>query len=432
MENKQKGKGLSSPSSSGAARAVSKNPLGGMKNVWILTICMFFISVCYTMLVPFLPIYLLELGVSDQDVTMWTGAVFSITFFIAGIMAPVWGKLADKRGKKLMAIRAAAFIGLSYLLCGLVTNAWQLLLARAVMGFANGFMPAAMTIVSLSVAKERTGTALGIFQTGSIVGNVIGPLFGGLLESVIGMRPVFFMAGIILFIVAVVTAAAVKEPALQISEKEKEKSDHTSFREDLAYVNQRPVLREIMILFFIVLSGNMMMHPIMALYVGQLQGTMEGAAVVAGTILSLGGLAGAVTTNLWAHFGQAKGYFKAVSLALLGAGMVLVIQSFPVQIWLFGACQIFVGCCMVGVNPSLSAALTNHTEDSVRGRVFGLATTMQQFGCMMGPLFASAVGSLLGLSRVFLLAGILFFIVGLQLYIRRGRKDHGVAIAAAK
>ena len=87
---------------------------GGMRNVWIITISMTILAVCYTMIIPFLPIYLLELGVSKDDVALWSGLVFGITFLIAGIMAPIWGKIADNKGKKRMALRAGFAIAVSY------------------------------------------------------------------------------------------------------------------------------------------------------------------------------------------------------------------------------------------------------------------------------------------------------------------------------
>ena len=79
---------------------------GGMRNVWIITAAMTVLAVCYTMIIPFLPIYLLELGVPKADVALWSGLVFGITFLIAGIMAPIWGKIADNKGKNRMALRA--------------------------------------------------------------------------------------------------------------------------------------------------------------------------------------------------------------------------------------------------------------------------------------------------------------------------------------
>ncbi|MDY3982491.1 MAG: MFS transporter [Veillonellaceae bacterium] len=411
---------------------VSDNPrMGGMRNVWILSISMAVLAICYTMLVPFLPVYLFQLGVGSGDVEMWSGAVFSITFFVAGIMAPIWGKMADRKGKKLMLIRAAFFIGLTYILTGFVTNAWQLLLARAVMGFANGFMPAAMTLVSLSVKQEKAGTALGIFQTGLVVGNVVGPLLGGLVEAAIGMRPVFWVSGVILFIVTAVVAVMVKEPKLSISKEEKEKSDNTSFWQDVRDVRQKPVLVELLVLFFVMQCAIMMMQPIIALYVGSMQGTMDGAAIISGFILSAGGLAGVITTNLWARFGQRRGYFKIVSMALFGTGIALFLQSLPIGIWGFGILQLFVGCFIVGVNPSLSAAVTINTEEQVRGRVFGLATTTQQFGCMVGPVFASIVSTFVGIPFVYVITGLMLMAVGAQLYVRRGAKEQGNVIHTA-
>lgn len=382
---------------------------GGMRNVWILTVCMTGLSICYTMLVPFLPVYLLELGVEHDRVALWSGVVFSITFFVAGVMAPIWGRMADTRGKKIMAIRAGIFIGIAYILTGFVQDAWQLLATRALMGFANGFMPAAMTMVSLSVAKEKTGTALGIFQTGLIVGNVIGPSLGGLIEAAVGMRPVFFIAGIVLFIASAVVFFFVKEPKVT----EEATVTTSSFREDWQFVKQRKVLTDLLWLFFIMQSAILMLQPILALYVGQLQGTMEGAALLSGMILSIGGLAGAVTTNLWAAFGQRKGYFKAVCYALCGTGLFLFLQSMPLGITWFGSLQILVGCFIVGVNPLLSAAVAHYTEPAFRGRVFGMTTTANQFGSMVGPLFASGVTTLLGIQYVFLVTGtLLMFEIG--------------------
>lgn len=326
--------------------------------------------------------------------------------FVAGVMAPIWGRMADTRGKKIMAIRAGIFIGIAYILTGFVQDAWQLLATRALMGFANGFMPAAMTMVSLSVAKEKTGTALGIFQTGLIVGNVIGPSLGGLIEAAVGMRPVFFIAGIVLFIASAVVFFFVKEPKVT----EEATVTTSSFREDWHFVKQRKVLTDLLWLFFIMQSAILMLQPILALYVGQLQGTMEGAALLSGMILSIGGLAGAVTTNLWAAFGQRKGYFKAVCYALCGTGLFLFLQSMPLGITWFGSLQILVGCFIVGVNPLLSAAVAHYTEPAFRGRVFGMTTTANQFGSMVGPLFASGVTTLLGIQYVFLVTGALLML----------------------
>lgn len=389
---------------------------GGMRNVWIITISMTILAVCYTMIIPFLPIYLLELGVSKDDVALWSGLVFGITFLIAGIMAPIWGKIADNKGKKRMALRAGFAIAVSYFLIGLVTDQYQLLLGRAFVGFANGFYPAAMTMVSLSVDEKRVGRALGIFQMGLILGNVIGPFLGGAVESVVGMRPVFYVSGIAVFIATLAVLFFVKEPRIASKKVEDTTAtkQKTSLREDFKAVSEKTVLVRLLWIFFFMQCAIMMLQPILALYVGDMQGTMEGAAIISGSILSIGGLAGALTTNLWVRIGERRGYFQTISYCMISSGIVLLLQSLPVGIWWFGVLQVLIGSCIVGINPSLSAAVTLNTEPGFRGRMFGMTTTAQQFGSMVGPVFASLVSTYIGISYVFSITGALLLYLGFQ------------------
>ena len=392
---------------------------GGMRNVWIITTSMTVLAICYTMIIPFLPIYLLELGVPKDDVALWSGLVFGITFLIAGIMAPIWGKIADNKGKKRMALRAGFAIAVSYVLIGMVTDQYQLLMGRALVGFANGFYPAAMTMVSLSVDEKQVGRALGIFQTGLILGNVVGPFLGGAAESVVGMRPVFYISGIAVFIATLAVLFLVKEPKLEVEnttskEQSKQPVKATSLREDFKSVQEQPVLVRLLWIYFFMQCVIMMLQPILALYVGDMQGTMEGAAIISGTILSIGGLAGSLTTNIWVRLGERRGYFRTISYCMLGSGVVLLLQSLPVGIWWFGVLQVLIGSCIVGINPSLSAAVTLNTEPGFRGRMFGMTTTAQQFGSMVGPVFASIVSTYIGISYVFSITGLLLLYMGFQ------------------
>ena len=392
---------------------------GGMRNVWIITASMTVLAICYTMIIPFLPIYLLELGVSKDDVALWSGLVFGITFLIAGIMAPIWGKIADNKGKKRMALRAGFAIAVSYVLIGMVTDQYQLLMGRALVGFANGFYPAAMTMVSLSVDEKQVGRALGIFQTGLILGNVIGPFLGGAVESVVGMRPVFYISGIAVFIATLAVLFLVKEPKLEVEnttskEQSKQPVKTTSLREDFKSVQEQHVLIRLLWIYFFMQCVIMMLQPILALYVGDMQGTMEGAAIISGTILSIGGLAGSLTTNIWVRIGERRGYFRTISYCMLGSGVVLLLQSLPVGIWWFCVLQVLIGSCIVGINPSLSAAVTLNTEPGFRGRMFGMTTTAQQFGSMVGPVFASIVSTYIGISYVFSITGLLLLYMGFQ------------------
>lgn len=145
------------------------------KNIITLVASMFLVASGYTMVIPFLPLYLGELGVPDYEIALWTGLVFSSCFLVAGIMGPIWGKLADLGGKKKMAVRAAVLLGFSYLFCGLCQNQYHLMAARAFQGFANGFVAASMAIISDSADSDKLGGTLGMAQTSLVVGASWGP-----------------------------------------------------------------------------------------------------------------------------------------------------------------------------------------------------------------------------------------------------------------
>ena len=131
----------------------------------ILTANVVLMAAGYTMLIPFFPMYLMnELGVSADDVKMWNGAIFSITFLIGGIMAPIWGKMADTRGKKMMAVRAGAGLALSYFLGGIVTTPEQMFGVRVLQGFAAGLWSACLAIATSLVPMEKLGVSLGILR----------------------------------------------------------------------------------------------------------------------------------------------------------------------------------------------------------------------------------------------------------------------------
>lgn len=133
----------------------------------LLTTCAVLMSMSYTMLIPFLPMYLIQdLGVVKADVDMWSGAIFAITFLVSGIMAPIWGALADKKSRKLMALRAGFCLAITYFLGGLVTNPWELLGVRFIQGLSAGLWPALLAIISVESPKLKLGFCMGVMQGG--------------------------------------------------------------------------------------------------------------------------------------------------------------------------------------------------------------------------------------------------------------------------
>ena len=152
------------------------------RNLWVLCICVALSGASYTMLIPFLPLYLLELNVKQADVAVWSGLIFSSTFLVAAILAPYWGRMADQMGKKRMMLRAGFCLAIVYFLGSLARTPLELLGMRLLQGVANGFVPASFAIVSSSVPEYKIGTSLGFMQTGLLCGGIMGPLLGGTLS----------------------------------------------------------------------------------------------------------------------------------------------------------------------------------------------------------------------------------------------------------
>lgn len=377
------------------------------RNLWALSFAVMLSGASYTMVIPFLPLYLLELGVNQDEVTMWSGMVLSVTFLVGGMMAPYWGRCADKTGKRRMIMRAGFSLAIVYFLGSLVHSPVEILMVRILQGFANGFVPASMAVVASSAPKEKMGFSLGVMQAALLIGGILGPLLGGGLSHFFGMRLSFVIAGGIIFITTIGVGLLVTEPDKNPTTSE------DSIIDDFKMAFRNRKLVKMLVLLFVSQVISMMLQPLITLYVAQLQGKMEGAMLTAGVVYSLAGLAGAVAAPLWGKFGQQKGFRKIIMIGFIGAGLFNFGQFFVNDIYGFGMMQFCWGLFIVGVYPAINTIVVNCTDRSVRGRIFGLTTTANYMGCMAGPLVGGMASSWLGIRPVFLVAGGMFLVLGL-------------------
>src|SRR5659263_175251 len=132
-----------------------------------------------SLVIPFLPLYVEKLGIHKlADIELWSGWIFSAQFVTAVIFQPIWGKFADKHGRKIMLLRAGIGMGIVTALMGVVSSVWQLLLLRLINGVFSGFISMAVSLQASITPDENAGQALGTLQTGAIAGGLIGPLIG--------------------------------------------------------------------------------------------------------------------------------------------------------------------------------------------------------------------------------------------------------------
>ena len=388
-------------------------------NLICLTSAAFIISVGYSMIVPFLPLYIKELGVSPQWVPAWSGVIFSATFLVSAVIQPFWGRLADTMGRKAMAVRAIICIGIAFYICGMAETPWGLLAARLFQGFANGFVPAAMAVISSASPQEKLGVRLGLFQTGLVSGNVCGPLAGGILGTMLDIRTSFLIVAVMHVLMGIIIMAVVRENKKYLVGKEEKKS---SVRDDFHTVFANTKLLHMLGYTFIFSACMMMLQPTMALYISNLSGAEGNGVLLAGIVLSCGGLAGSVTAPLWGRFGQQHGYWKALYITFFFAGLFLFGQAFPRSVISFAVFQCLVGAFLMGVTPSINALISLATPSGFRGRAYGMNFSFMQFGNMAGPLAAGIVSMTIGASFVFMIAGVLLMYMGARLYMGRERQ----------
>ena len=380
----------------------------------ILTCNVVLMSASYTMLIPFLPMYLInELGVTSDNVNMWSGIIFSVTFIVSAVMAPIWGKLSDKKGRKPMAVRAGVGLAITYFICGIVSSPIQLMFARILQGFAAGLWPAELAIMSSYAPKEKLG--MGVMQGALTAGGVIGPLLGGVLASVFGMRVSFFISAGALALITLITLIFIKEPP-----REAKTPEQLALAKEAEKVNllKVPMIRRMLECAVVIQMAILILQPILTLYVAELHHSMDNVIMLSGMVFSLGGFAGAISAPLWGRYGQSHGFFRTMCITLAGTGFILIIQSIPSTLTPFAILQFVCGLFYAGVYPSINSILVKKSPAEQRGRIFGLMFAAQQIGSTIGPLVGGFIGTFFGLKFVFIFAGILMFITSALMYLK--------------
>ena len=376
------------------------------KNLWTLVAAVILCGASYTMIIPFLPLYLLELGVGSDNVKMWAGVVFAASFLVAAVLAPYWGRRADRSGKKRMIIRAGLMLSLSYFLGAWVRNPMEMVLVRVFQGIASGFVPASMALVASSSPPEKMGFCMGVMQTALVVGGIVGPLMGGTLSHLFGMRTSFMLSAVILSTATFAVWRLVQEPERLAGPVK------SSLLEDLKTAFHNRILVRMLCLLFMVQMVSMTLQPLMSLYVAEIQGSLVGVGLTTGFIFSLSGAASAIAAPLWGRAGQRRPLRVLLAAAFVGAGLSNMGQFFAPGIAPFAGLQFLMGLFLIGVFPTINMIAIQSSDTGFHGRVFGLTNAANQLGCMAGPLAGGLISSWTGIRPVFLLTGSILVMLG--------------------
>jgi len=370
------------------------------RNLAVCVFGAFTTIVAMTLLLPFLPLYVERLGVTDPAaIVQWSGVAFGATFLSAALTAPLWGRLGDRYGRKLMLIRASLGMAIAMSLIGLAETIWQLVLLRLLAGLLGGYASGATILVATQTPKARSGWALGVLSSGIMAGSLAGPLIGGALPPLVGIRNTFFLAGAVIFVAFLATTFLLKE----VPRPKREPGARASAPVDRV-ANLAPVLAMFVVACLVTFS-NMSIEPIITVYLMQL-GTAN-VTVVAGLVMSAAALGSILSASRLGKLADRAGHWKVVIACLVAAAVLLIPQALVTQPWQLVVLRLLMGLALGGLLPCIASIIRHSVPEGVAGRMLGYSTSCQYVGQVLGPLAGGYLGGHVGMRVVFIVTCVL-------------------------
>jgi DHA1 family multidrug resistance protein-like MFS transporter len=358
------------------------------RNVWALTLTVFISFVGFQFFSPFLPLYIRELGVTDPaKIALWAGAQAAVTPAMSGLLSPIFGRLADRFGRKIMLIRSLVGFVIIVAAMGLVTSVEQLFLARVVMGLFAGFTPMVMALATTSAPKDKVPAAIGMVQSAQLLSVAVGPAIGGYVASHFGIRYAFFATAglcalalvglIVLFQEVSPAAGAPRQPASRMP---------------LSDVFKYPNFAVVMALLFVAQFIDRGLALLIPLQVAHLPG-IEKIAAISGAIVSVGAIAATTSANVAARLAREVPAARILLIGLLFGGPLCAAMALPRGWVLLLVLRLFTGLCLgaaITLTYSLGAAIVPAEH---RGAAFGWLGLGLQIGTAASPLASGAIAA---------------------------------------
>lgn len=386
--------------------------------------------IAMTLLLPFLPLYVEQLGAEGHvAIVQWSGIAYGATFFAAALVAPLWGRLGDRYGRKLMLVRASFGMAICMSLTGMVQSVWQLVLLRLLIGFAGGYSSGSTILVAMQTPKERSGWALGVLAAGITAGSLVGPLLGGALPPLIGIRATFLLSGGVIFLAFLATTFLIKENprpvAANAASAAKPKSGWSQIPD------KRPVVAMLttgMLLAF----ATMSIEPIITVYVQQLVEDQSKVTMVAGVVMSAAALGTILSSSRLGKLADRVGHWNVVVGALAVSALLLIPQAFVTDSWQLIGLRFLMGLALGGLLPCITSVIRHNIPDGVGGNVLGLSISAQYVGQVAGPLAGGFVGGHFGMPAVFLGTSVLMALGAVSNWIVQSRRARHMLLEAGE
>lgn len=376
------------------------------RNLAICCIASFIVSVGMSQMAPILPLYIHELGVeAPEDVARWSGIVFGCNFVSLAIFSPIWGRLADKYGRKPMILRASGWLGLIMIALGFAQSVWQLAGLRLLQGAMSGFQAAVVPLIAVETPKEKSGWAMSMFFAAQVTGGLLGPIFGGGLAEVIGYRHSFFLIGSLCLLgfcaLWFVHETKCPAPAAVVAQ---------STREAFASLPYRRATLAVFATTFLMHFSITCVQPALTVYVAELAPDTEHLAVVSGFVFSCAGLASMLFASRLGHLSDEVGAHRVLLGSLTLAGLVSFPQGLVATPWQLGGLRFVHGIAMAGLIPATNDTIRQITPSHCLGRIYGFNQSAQFIGMFTGAFIGGQLTAWLGFAHMFFVVGALLLL----------------------
>ncbi|HVA25356.1 MAG TPA: MFS transporter [Chloroflexota bacterium] len=394
------------------------------RNLYALTLASFFMFMAFGFVFPFLPLFIQnDLGIPDlHQVEVWSGVTAFGQAIVLSLFSPIWGALADRRGRRLMVLRVAFSGAVVIGVMGLTQNIWQFFGLRIIQGALTGVVAASTALASSFVPRDRLGYSLGLIQMALFAGNAVGPLLGGTVADHVGYRASFAVAALLFVAAGVTTLLLVREDFVAAPAGEGGRGLRGLLQDISTRGRDRQLIVMMLVVFSIQFGANVVL-PILPLFVQQLDAG-QSAATLTGVIYTVAGVVAAVSSVGWGRLGDRVGHRRVLIPLALGAGLFYIPQAFVTGIVQLIVLRGLLGFFDGGLLPSANAIISSGTKSEGRGShgtTYGLIYLATGLGFGLGPLSGGFIAATLGIRSVFLITA--FILLALAVYLPFGVKD---------
>lgn len=288
------------------------------RNLAVTVVMVFVVFTAFAFVLPFLPLYVRELGVTDErEIALWAGLLIGVAPLLAGALAPVWGRLADRHGHKKMVARALVSYVALLVLSACVTDVWQLLATRVGIGLFGGIGPLGLAMATSIAPREETGRAVGHIQAAQILSAAVGPFVGGMLADTVGIRVTFVVTAVTCAVALGLVLAFYREPEAPAAHRE-------SARASMTELLRLPRMAAMLAVLFLVNFVGRSFTPILPLHLHELGVDAQSLASSTGLLISVYSIAAAVSATLLGRASRTRPPRQLLLLTLVAGALAVL------------------------------------------------------------------------------------------------------------